>query len=805
MSKNILEIKNLKKFFINKNIINKAVDDISFDLKEGEIIGLIGESGSGKTTVGRSLLRLYDDYNGFVRLDGKLISGKHISRKTNRFMHKNIQMIFQDPMASLNGQNNIFNILKEPLVVNKIIKSRIKDIKTDWSAVQNNFHYSFMESVLIFKLENLKIDNSLNEQFLKKWENHFSKVQLENINGSLEDKFNSYFGFLEELSKNNSLIINDLYKNTEKLIALYEEKQQQFRNESMDLDEVELKRAKIEYKHQFKLNKHTSQYYKNKQKAKSSGQDLKNATLTWREEFLDSNNSLNNFISEWKNEARLSRNESFGSPYIDFFVYKVKIYYLNKKIKKLIQKNKWKLLYLEFNDLQNLITYIQKKSKEFFTSKLNIDVKNFKTLNKFTNYIKNIINADFDINFSEFSKKSKEIKDKHKTNIKNKFKEYIQALNASLKEFFKKPKKDLEKLNHAKSNLQRAQSEFDKNLETYVNDFKIRINTLNQQIQTQLKLNKTFKTQKNQLMILFKNTHNQFLKYFKNEIINKTEQKIKELKNLKDSRKNQISKLKTKLQQYKVDLKVFQTNVSDKLNTIKSFDIELKYLNKDLSSIYIFLGTSKYDILIKDQWFKKPLNFLSQWYRLHKISSLLTKNTIYKSLEDVGLLKQFAYRYPHEFSGGQRQRIVIARALITQPKVIVADEPIASLDISIQAQIVNLLKDLCKQKNIGMIFIAHDLSMIEYIADRVQIMHLGKIVESGDTQAIYQKPVHPYTINLFKAIPKISNANEKFKDVKFELSYMQEQKYPNIPEIQVVEEDKHFIYATKEQLQKWTK
>ncbi|SYV97638.1 Glutathione import ATP-binding protein GsiA, partial [Mycoplasmopsis edwardii] len=115
-----------------------------------------------------------------------------------------------------------------------------------------------------------------------------------------------------------------------------------------------------------------------------------------------------------------------------------------------------------------------------------------------------------------------------------------------------------------------------------------------------------------------------------------------------------------------------------------------------------------------------------------------------------------------------------------------------------------MLKDLCLQKNIGMVFIAHDLSMIEYIADRVQIMHLGKIVESGDTTQIYKNPLHPYTINLFKAIPKISNANEKFKDVKFELAYMQEQNYPNIPFTQAVsEENNHFIYGTKAQFDKW--
>nr|WP_272873021.1 ABC transporter ATP-binding protein [Mycoplasma phocoeninasale] len=182
----------------------------------------------------------------------------------------------------------------------------------------------------------------------------------------------------------------------------------------------------------------------------------------------------------------------------------------------------------------------------------------------------------------------------------------------------------------------------------------------------------------------------------------------------------------------------------------------------------------------------------------------MSKIIIYKSLEDVGLLKQFAYRYPHEFSGGQLQRIVIARALITEPKVIVADEPIASLDISIQAQVVNLLKELCLKKNIGLIFIAHDLSMIEYIADKVEIMHLGKIVEKGKTESIYANPVHPYTINLFKAIPKISNANEKFENVSFALDYLDAQQFPNIPEIFKVEDD-HYIYGTKDQASEWIK
>ncbi|WP_282459122.1 ATP-binding cassette domain-containing protein, partial [Mycoplasmopsis arginini] len=125
-NKPILEIQSLKKYFSNAGIVNKAVDDISFSVNKGEIVGLIGESGSGKTTVGRSLMRLYEDFNGFVTLDGKVISGRRISRSRTKFLRKNIQMIFQDPHASLNGQKNIYSTLKEPLIVNGIIKNKIK-------------------------------------------------------------------------------------------------------------------------------------------------------------------------------------------------------------------------------------------------------------------------------------------------------------------------------------------------------------------------------------------------------------------------------------------------------------------------------------------------------------------------------------------------------------------------------------------------------------------------------------------------------------------------------------------------------
>ena len=150
-------------------------------------------------------------------------------------------------------------------------------------------------------------------------------------------------------------------------------------------------------------------------------------------------------------------------------------------------------------------------------------------------------------------------------------------------------------------------------------------------------------------------------------------------------------------------------------------------------------------------------------YAQGKVNEEERREKVAKALSDVGLLPEFASRFPHEFSGGQRQRIGIARALIMEPDFIIADEPISALDVSIRAQVLNLLSDLQKKRNLTYLFVAHDLSVVRFICDRIAVIHKGKIVELAESEELFAHPLHPYTRALLSAIPQPDPIAERQK------------------------------------------
>ena len=178
------------------------------------------------------------------------------------------------------------------------------------------------------------------------------------------------------------------------------------------------------------------------------------------------------------------------------------------------------------------------------------------------------------------------------------------------------------------------------------------------------------------------------------------------------------------------------------------------YSNRQMRSL-----RTEMQIIFQDPYSSLPPrstvgDILSEPVRVHKIvPPSEVKNYVLKLMEQCGLRDYYYERYPHEFSGGQRQRICIARALAVNPRLVVCDEPVSALDVSIQAQIINLLKKLQKERGLTYLFISHDLSVVKFISDKIGVMYLGSMVEFGAKKDIFSNPIHPYTKALFSAIP----------------------------------------------------
>ncbi|RIL72386.1 ABC transporter ATP-binding protein [Staphylococcus devriesei] len=241
-----------------------------------------------------------------------------------------------------------------------------------------------------------------------------------------------------------------------------------------------------------------------------------------------------------------------------------------------------------------------------------------------------------------------------------------------------------------------------------------------------------------------------------------------------------------------------------KLNDITSG--EILYEGQDIQKISkrkdLLKFNKKIQMIFQDPYASlnprlKVMDIVAEGIDIHKLASDKRdrKRRVYDLLETVGLSKEHANRYPHEFSGGQRQRIGIARALAVEPEFIIADEPISALDVSIQAQVVNLMLKLQKERGITFLFIAHDLSMVKYISDRIAVMHFGKIVELGSADEIYYHPLHDYTKSLLSAIPQPDPDSERTRK---RVVYKEDESKNSERRLQEIR-PQHYVFATDEE------
>lgn len=755
----LLTVKNLKKSFHTKQGVVKAIDDINFSIKPGEIMGLIGESGSGKTTVGRLLLRLYKDFSGFVYLDNTIISGKKISKKRNIFLHKNMQMIFQDPHASLNGQQNIYSILKEPLIVNKIMKNEYKDIFKDWEDIVNNFKYSFQKKVKQIEYSNIKSLNKESSDFINEWKTELSNITFNFEKDKLDDLFNSYFAFLDSRQAKESYYVKQVFSNNNDLLSYYYYFQKKYRNNELNKEENNLKNIKEKLDLTKILSNKSLKSYLVTKERNNLKVEISNNKKQRKEDFLNIKNMLISYLLEYKNTyIEFEEKANKTTNYIEYNKNKRESF-IYKKAFNILKNNISKLNYLKLKDIDKLIKLLNAE-----IHRISIIVNSYLTIDskQYISKVKKIINNNFYFRILTFINISSDNKKVWNYSYLQQ-KESLDEKTKILKVKAEPHKSNIDILSVTKE-YQNTLDEVKWNLQIYLKQFNIEMASLSKNIEEEWKINALYKIEINQLNSTFELVHKKFINELKTFAI-----------------KNSWSK-----QKISDKVSLFNNKVLQKKESLKSFEIEVTNLKADFSKLLYLVGIKK--------------NKISKLF----VKNILLKEKIYKALEEVGLLRQFAWRYPHEFSGGQRQRVVIARALISNPKLIIADEPIASLDISIQAQVVNLLKNLCKSKNVALIFIAHDLSMVEYIADTINIMHLGKIVEYGETSKIYSNPIHPYTINLFNSIPKISNANKPFEPSSFETNYLteQEKSLEHIKFFKCFED--HFVYANETQYKKWT-
>lgn len=786
----LLRVENLNMLFKIRGSYFKALDDISFEIQEGDFFGVIGESGSGKSTTGKAIIKLYQPSGGTIVFDNHLISQKRMTRERKRWMRKNIQMIFQDPMSSMNPIKNVMNIISEPLIVNKVIQSEAFNFIRNINKVKSFFHYRFNEENFTiyhnFQKEYFTSKNSL----LNKAKSRIEKIKLESISNSSE--------ILTLISDIIDDLISQLKLNTESFYALNNNQNtlinstiEKYKNHELEdvdlwLDEINNKLEKKKFEYKFYKN-----YLDDKKKKKELNEYFHKEKNDFKNEYIYENGAfregaINKFLSNYRTSSQKVHTSYNKISYLHNCIVSQsdrEKYILSKKIfsqTKYLPSDNVKELISDIenfikNKYKKIIEYVSELEISFFNSDIEKQSKLLLEYKKLKLDSEKLINIDLDLKEKFFAKyldisnnNYKQFEDK-----KNKIFEDIKNINIKIKNNIQYNKKDLDNHNLLRFELEKLHKEkidIQFKRKKKIDDFLIFLESI------EPKKEKIINENKN-LIKVNKSLYREIIKYI--FILLKNTQ-IKEWK----LQKTFLQKLKMTFNNFAIAKSLYAKKV-----TFKAITFEYQACLRQFKMNTIIYNLPK---------------FLSYIYYFPIRNSLL-RNKVYDALSSVGLKHEHAYRYPHEFSGGQRQRIVIARALITKPKLIIADEPISALDVSIQSQVINIMKNLSKEQGVTFLFIAHDLSMVNYACNKMIIMHNGKIVEKGNVNQIFANPIHPYTISLMKAIPELSRIHVDLSGFDDNLDYEKEYNITNVPKFYQINNIEHEVFSTKEQYSKWVK
>lgn len=841
----LLSVKHINKYFKKGGYLFKAVNDACFDIYKGDFFGVIGESGSGKSTIGKIIIRLLTAESGVITFDDNLISQLKISRRMTSWLAKNMQMVFQDPMGSLNPKKNIINIISEPLRISKSIHKEADEIIKNHLKINPYFQYTYKQKDYELSKE---FDDYYFQSMIGIFTNGIQEVKSYKYDKDLtldENKF-EFLSILLKLDEQAKKVNYSLYKYSNNIRKIFNHCKEIHDNKQNHPIEIKLFEAKNELSYTRKLLFHSKEYYEYKAKIKRLKNELKEHLASSSEKYIDQNKKyIEGVLDATQIEIlNLKQRLSICNTYIGtlnlLLHIKVKKLYLNiiqilpnldminlQDLENLLTKirnflnNKISIIEKQISDLKilsdnkdqiiekiykNNDEIIQKNILDFFNS-VDIDKDTETKLNELLSSMDKIVinNLTSSVNqvytFNDIFRNIKSLV----STINNKIKNLTFDLNEiqdilNLKEYPSYTKRCIDKnytnqikniIFYCKKYISIIKSEKKKNSEEYYDNF-VRYQELLQEV---------------------KNISNECEKYYEEQIdvFNAT--------------------ILPKIKQHKVTLKKYESNLSSLRSKFKQivkkklqdiFRQVKKYNQYDKDGVISFKSDAlirlrtidslsfEFETILEEVTLYRNLRHINPLFvKMQKpaLIKVLTRFKVYKALNSVGLKNEHAYRYPHEFSGGQRQRIVIARALINNPKLIIADEPISALDVSIQAQVINIMKELADKNGITFMFIAHDLSMVNYACNRMIIMHNGRILEKGDTNEIFENPTHPYTLSLLKASPQLSKIHVNLAETNnsnygYNPNSIDE---ANSKFYSVSHNKEHYVYGTQEQIKLWTK